>query len=243
MLRFNPSKPQLVVSLVELAQLAEAAAGLTSLDDISPDFEEAGIVTAEGVDPVAGSLAMVAVAPWRAAVIERFDGHKLTPLFVAWNPDGRATLSEPDDDGDVVISGTQVSLLPALLMQWLSLRSRPVPQDRRPIRTTTGVLDAAVSAGRPAEPTGDPDLDDLLDHWRLAWRANGSWGQQGCDIRLTIIDAAGLGVWMCDHQDLVDDEHRDIEVTLVPIGLGEALDGLGDVVTGRRSPAPAGAGG
>jgi hypothetical protein len=86
-------------------------------------------------------------------------------------------------------------------------------------------------------PTGDADLDDLMDNWRLAWRASGSYGDSDIDIHVTIVDAGERGVWRVEQPGRMADE--EVEVTLVPITIKEATALLGDVVTGRRSRQPA----
>jgi hypothetical protein len=236
MAEFNRALTQLVLEHDELVELAQVATGVLDVDEVSAELARAGMIDGGAVDPLAGSLAHVAIAPWRATVLERFDGLAMRPLFVGWHHDGRATLSEPNAEGHVVVTGTQLRLLPALVTQWLSLRPRPDPAGRRPIVTTTEILDRHIHAAGGADSTGDPDLDLLISHWRLAWRANGGWGAQRPDCRLTVVDAARLGVWIADHAERVGEEN--LEVTLVPATIKQALDRLGDVITGRTSPAP-----
>src|SRR5690606_32989580 len=107
----------------------------------------------------------VAVGPARSVVLERFDGATLTPLFVAWLPDGRATTSVPNADRDVVVTATELGLIRDQLRQWLAILDRPIVPGRERILTDTTVIDAAVSASG-VEATGDPRLDAVIAGWR-----------------------------------------------------------------------------
>ena len=234
---FNASLPRLVLTHDELIELARIATGVDAPATASTGLREAGLVDPElGVDPIAAKLAEVAVAAWRSVVLERFDGRTMTPLFVGWHPDGRATLSEPDAEGRVVVTGSQVQLLPALISQWLSLRARPELEGRTSIATTAGVIDTHINGGGGVEPTGDAALDGVIAKWRLSWRANGGYGESAPDISVTVVDTGDLGVWQVERSGAAGTP--DEVVTLVPITVKQALDLLGDVVTGRKSPAP-----
>lgn len=217
--------------LVDLARIATS----TDDPDVPADLVEAGLVDESGrVEPLVAAMATLAVAPVRATVIERFDGTVMKPLFVAWGASGRATLSEPDPQGNVVVTATQLRLVPALLLQWTNLQTRPEPGGRDPIVTTTGDLDALL---RPDQATAVPArLDDLADAWRLAWRATGSWGEHDADLSLTVVDAGADGVWVVDHPPRP--AGQDVPVTLEPVTVARTTELLGDVVTGRHLQPP-----
>ncbi|MFS0886836.1 hypothetical protein [Aeromicrobium sp. 179-A 4D2 NHS] len=223
---------QLTVGYDDLLLLAEVHAGTTAPGDVPGRLREAGIVEGTGLNPVAAGLVEIAVAPARSVVVERFDGASLTPLFIGWRPDGRATTSTPDADGQVVVTATEFPLVRDQLRQWLGIFDREIVPDRQPVATDTSVIDAAVSA-RGVRATGDAALDDVIEQWRLAWRASGNWAQRPVDASVTIVDAGTQGWYRVDHPPRTGDEQ--VDVTLVPLGLDEVLAVLGDVVTGRAS--------
>ncbi|MBY5161279.1 hypothetical protein [Salsipaludibacter albus] len=216
--------------LVDLAQLATGTASA-----VPEDLVDAGLVDPDGtVEPLVAAMATLAVAPVRATVVERFDGTVMKPLFVAWGAGGRATLSEPDAQGNVVVTATQLRLVPALLLQWTNLQARAEPEGRSPLTTTAHDLDALLRPGdgRPVPAA----LDRLADAWRLAWRATGSWGEHDADTVVTVVDTGTDGVWVVDHPPRSGDE--DVPVTLEPVTVARATELLGDVVTGRRADPP-----
>ena len=223
---------QLTVGYDDLLLLAQVHAGTTAARDVPGRLREAGLVEGTGLHPVAAGLVEVAVAPARSVVLERFDGESLTPLFVGWRPDGRATTSTPDADGAVVVSATEFTLLRDQLRQWLGILDREIPAERVPVVTDTSVIDAAVSM-RGVRATGAAALDAVLEGWRLAWRANGSLAERGVDSSVTVVDAGAQGWFRVDHPPRTGDET--VDVTLVPLDLAGVLEVLGDVVTGRAS--------
>lgn len=223
---------QLTIGYDDLLVLADVHAGGTSQGDAPGRLREAGLVTATGVHPTAAGLVEVAIGPARSVVIERFDGARLTPMFIGWMPDGRATTSVPSAEGAVVVTATEFGLLRDQLRQWLSVFDREVPADRRTIQTDTTVIDAAMSA-EGIEPSGDVDLDTIMEGWRLAWRANANWAQRPIDTTVTIVDAGPRGWYRVDHPPRTGNEV--VDVTLEPLDLAGVIEALGDVVTGRRS--------
>ncbi|MBC9227170.1 hypothetical protein GL325_12625 [Aeromicrobium sp. 636] len=223
---------QLTVGYDDLLLLAEVHAGTTAPGDVPARLRQAGLVGSAGLNPTAAGLVEVAVAPARSVVVERFDGSTLSPMFIGWLPDGRATTSAPDAEGAVVVTATEFGLLRDQLRQWLGIFHREVAGDRQVVTTDTTVLDAAVSA-RGVEPTGDAALDAIIENWRLAWRANGNWAQRGIDAGVTIVDAGGQGWYRVDHPPREGAEP--VDVTLVPLDLEAVLAALGDVVTGRAA--------
>lgn len=223
---------QLTVGYDDLLLLAEVHAGTIAPGDVPGRLREAGIVEGQGLHPVAAGLVEIAVAPARSIVVERFDGADLTPMFIGWRPDGRATTSSPDAEGQVVVTATEFSLLRDQLRQWLGLFDREIVADRQPVATNTTVIDAAVSA-RGVRATGDESLDAVIDQWRLAWRANGSWAQRPTDTGATIVDAGTQGWYRVDHPPREGAEQ--VDVTLEPLDLEAVVEVLGDVVTGRAS--------
>ncbi len=223
---------QLTISYDDLLVLAEVHSGRTAPADAPSRLRQAGLVGPGGVHPTAASLVEVAVGPVRSVVIERFDGSKLSPMFIGWMPDGRATTSVPDAAGAVVVTATEFGLLRDHLRQWLAVFDREVPADRKPVRTDTSVIDAAVSA-QGIELTGDATLDAVIAGWRLAWRANANWAERPIDITLTVVDAGPQGWYRVDHPPRTGQEV--VDVTLEPLSLAEVIETLGDVVTGRRS--------
>lgn len=223
---------QLTVGYDDLLLLAQVHAGTTSVRDVPGRLREAGLVEGTGLNPVAAGLVEVAVAPARSVVLERFDGESLTPLFVGWRPDGRATTSTPDAEGAVVVSATEFALLRDQLRQWLGILDREVPAGRASVVTDTSVIDAAVSA-RGVRATGDEALDAILENWRLAWRANGNWAERPVDTSVTIVDAGTQGWFRVDHPPRTGEET--VDVTLVPLDLAAVIEVLGDVVTGRAT--------
>lgn len=223
---------QLTVGYDDLLLLAEVHAGTRAPGDVPGRLREAGLVGPTGLHPTAAGLVEVAVAPARSVVVERFDGSTLSPMFIGWLPDGRATTSAPDAEGAVVVTATEFGLVRDQLRQWLGIFDREVAEDRQPVTTDTTVLDAAVSA-RGVQPTGDPGLDAIIENWRLAWRANGNWAQRPVDAGVTIVDAGTQGWFRVDHPPRTGTEP--VDVTLVPLDLEGALALLGDVVTGRTS--------
>lgn len=223
---------QLTIGYDDLLRLADVVAGTTAPGDVPARLREAGLVGPTGVHPVAASLVEVAVGPARSVVLERFDGATLTPLFVAWLPDGRATTSVPNADRDVVVTATELGLIRDQLRQWLAILDRPIVPGRERILTDTTVIDAAVSASG-VEATGDPRLDAVIAGWRLAWRAHGNWARREIDTSLTVVDAGPQGWLRVDHPPR--EGREPVPVTLVPLTLDEVLAQLGDVVTGRRA--------
>jgi len=223
---------QLTIGYDDLLLLAEVHAGTKAAGDVPGRLREAGLVEGTGLHPVAAGLVEVAVAPARSVVVERFDGASLTPMFIGWLPDGRATTSTPDESGAVVVSATEFTLLRDQLRQWLGIFDREIVPGRQPIATDTTVIDAAVTA-RGVRTTGDAALDEVMEGWRIAWRANGNWAQRPIDAGVTVVDAGTQGWYRVDHPPRTGNEP--VDVTLVPLDLEGVLDVLGDVVTGRRS--------
>lgn len=223
---------QLTIGYDDLVRLAQIHAGQATVADAPSRLREQGLVTSAGVHPTAANLVEVAVAPARSVVVERFDGATLTPMFIGWLPDGRATTSVPDAQGAVVVTATELGMLRDQLRQWLAIFDREVAEDRPLVRTDTTVIDAAMTLDG-VDPSGDPALDAILEAWRLAWRANANWAEQGIDESLTVVDAGAQGWYRVEHPARTGDEQ--VEVTLVPLDLQGVLDALGDVVTGRRS--------
>lgn len=236
MTRWEPETLTLTLDHTHLAELARLHRGLDPVGGASSTLVEAGLVGPGGVDELAGT---VAVGPLRASVVERFDGAALRPLFVGWVPDGDATVAGPDADGRVVVTGTQLRDLPDLLARWTGLDTAVDVEGRNPVRTTTPVIDAFVSG---AETTGevtdatDEELRAVVAGWRCGWRATGSWGDADADVGLTVVDAGDRGLWRVVHRGRRDAE--EVDVALVPVTVAAVLAGLGDVVTGRRSPRP-----
>ncbi|GAA3536707.1 hypothetical protein AFL01nite_11290 [Aeromicrobium flavum] len=223
---------QLTVGYDDLLLLAEVHAGATAPGDVPGRLREAGLVGPAGLNPTAAGLVEVAVAPARSVVVERFDGSTLSPMFIGWLPDGRATTSAPDAEGAVVVTATEFGLLRDQLRQWLGIFEREVADDRQTLSTDTTVIDAAVSA-RGVEATGVDALDEVIANWRLAWRANGNWAQRPIDASVTIVDAGTQGWYRVDHPPRHGAEP--VDVTLVPLDLDAVLTVLGDVVTGRNT--------
>ena len=223
---------QLTVGYDDLLLLAQVHAGTTAPGDVPGRLREAGLVEGTGLNPVAAGLVEIAVAPARSVVVERFDGADLTPLFIGWRPDGRATTSSPDAEGQVVVTATEFALLRDQLRQWLGIFDREIVAGREPVSTDTSVIDAAVSA-RGVRATGDAELDAVIGQGRLAWRANGNWAQRAVDAGVTIVDAGTQGWYRVDHPPRTGNEQ--VDVTLVPLDLEAVLEVLGDVVTGRAS--------
>lgn len=231
---------QMTVGYDDLLRVAEIHAGTAKADTATQAMRESGIVSGTRVDPVAAALTEVAVAPARSIVVERFDGAAIAPLFIGWLPDGRATISEADAAGDVVVRATEMSLLPGLLRQWLGLLDRELPAHRTVLRTDTAVIDAAMG-DRGNEPSGDDALDAVIEGWRVSWRAVGSWAipagvdaaAERVDASFTVVDAGHQGWWRVDHPQRLGDEV--VDVTLVPLTLAEVMEALGDVITGRGS--------
>lgn len=224
---------QLTIGYDDLLLLAEVHSGQKAPSDAPSRLRQAGLIGAGGVHPTAASLVEVAIGPVRSVVIERFDGSNLSPMFIGWMPDGRATTSVPDVDGSVVVTATEFALLRDQLRQWLAVFDRDVPTDRAPVRTDTSIIDAAVS-DRGVELTGDPALDAIVEGWRLAWRANANWAERPIDISLTIVDAGPQGWYRVTHPPRTGTEV--VDVTLEPLSLADVIETLGDVVTGRLSP-------
>lgn len=223
---------QLTVGYDDLIKLAEVHAGRIGPADAPTRLRQEGLVTATGVHPTAASLVEVAVGPARSIVVERFDGATLTPLFIGWMPDGRATTSTPDAEGAVVVTATELGLLRDQLRQWLAIFDREVAADRTAVGTNTTVIDAAMTIDG-VDPSGDPALDPILEGWRLAWRATGNWAEREVDATVTVVDAGSQGWYRVEHAPRTANE--EVAVTLVPLTLEEVVAALGDVVTGRRS--------
>lgn len=223
---------QLTVGYDDLLLLAQVHAGAAAVADLPGRLRQAGLAEGTGLHPVVAGLVEVAVAPARSVVVERFDGTSLTPMFLGWLPDGRATTSTPDAQGAVVVTATEFALLRDQLRQWLGILDREVVPGRAPVSTDTSVIDAAISS-RGVAPTGDDALDAVLEQWRLAWRANGNWAQREVDASVTVVDAGAQGWFRVDHPPRTGDET--VAVTLVPLDLAGVLAALGDVVTGRAS--------
>lgn len=221
---------QLTVGYDDLLRLASVHAGTLAPGDVPARLRDAGLVGPTGVQATAAELVEVAVAPARSIVVERFDGTTMSPMFVGWVPDGRAATSAPNADGDVVVTGTELSLLRDQLRQWLVLFDRRVEGERTTISTDTRVIDEAF-AGGGAPGTDDESLEEIIDHWQLAWRANANWAQRPIDATLTVVDAGPRGWYRVDHPPREGDEV--VAVSLVPIELVELISALGDVVTGR----------
>lgn len=230
--RLDETFLQLTVAYDDLITLAEVHAGRLAPGDAPSRLRQAELVTATGLHPTAAGLVEVAVMPARNVVVERFDGGALTPMFVGWLPDGRAATSVPDAAGDVVVTGTEVTLLRDQLRQWLAMFDREVAADRKVVTTNTTVIDAAMSVDG-VEPSGDESLDRVIAGWRLAWRATGNWAAREVDATVTVVDAGDQGWYRVEHPPRTGDEQ--VDVTLVPLSMDEALALLGDVITGRRS--------
>lgn len=223
---------QLTIGYDDLVRLAQIHSGQASAADAPTRLRQEGLVTTTGVHPTAANLVEVAVAPARSVVVERFDGSTLSPMFLGWMPDGRATTTVPDAEGAVVVTATELGLLRDQLRQWLAIFDREVAADRPTVQTNTTVIDAAMTQDG-VDPSGDPVLDAILEAWRLGWRANANWAERDIDASLTVVDAGSQGWYRVEHAPRTGDEQ--VDVTLVPLDLAGVLDALGDVVTGRRS--------
>ncbi|MFO6452036.1 MULTISPECIES: hypothetical protein [unclassified Aeromicrobium] len=230
--RLDETFLQLTVGYDDLIKLAEVHAGRVAPADAPTRLRQEGLVTSTGVHPTAASLVEVAVGPARSVVVERFDGATLSPLFIGWMPDGRATTSAPDAEGAVVVTATELGLLRDQLRQWLAIFDREVPAERPTVTTNTTVIDAAMTL-EGVDPSGDADLDPVLEGWRLAWRATGNWAERDVDATVTVVDAGPQGWYRVEHAPRTGTE--EVAVTLAPLTLDEVVSALGDVVTGRGS--------
>ncbi len=133
----------------------------------------------------------------------------------------------------MAVTGTRLRDVPDLLARWTGLDTAVDVEGRIPMQTTTSLVDALVSGGEVAEGKAE-GLEGLVAAWRSGWRATGNWGDADADVGLTVVDAGDRGLWRVVHGGRRDVE--EVDVALVPVTVAVVLAGLGDVVTGRRSP-------
>ncbi len=234
MTMFSTPLRQLVVEPDDLVTLSNIAAGTQPLESAPNHFADSGIADVHGLDPLAAAMASTAVSPDRAVHLERIAGHYHHAMWVGWERDGRAVMSSYDVGGDVVVSGTQLSMLPVLIMQWLGLRPRPAADDRVPLTVSRCEMETrAATQHDRLDDRDDRDHLDLVLTSNLSWKAFGVWRGGTIDAELTVVDGGTSGLWsvVCD-----GDRGRDDEViTFVPIDAQRAAELLGDVVTGRTA--------
>ncbi len=242
-MRFDRNRARLELTNDELKTLVRLAVGDVDAATCDESWSAEGIVDGSRVHPVAAGMAIVAVEPDRGVAIERFDGKEMAPLWIGFDEHGRATLTEPTTDGRISIVATQISLMPALVIQALRLNpAKPRGDGRAAMTVTAGDIDdvlAQLGSGAPETPTGEdpPVIESLLSSFDSAWRATGSWRGQPGDLSMTILDAGSHGLWLVDtdrERDAVAD--RETPVCLTPVTVAEVTSVLGDVVTGRTTP-------
>ncbi|MDH4280252.1 MAG: hypothetical protein OEW83_19465, partial [Acidimicrobiia bacterium] len=187
-MQFDPIRAILAASSDELGRLLEVVipesrdshppeapdrepSDVTTVGALTPgereQWEDSGIMVDGSPDPTVVGLVSVLARPARSVVIERFCRNIVIPLFVAWGPHGRATLTDGIPGGDVTIQATSFDLLAPLLMQALHLHRGIEAGDRRkPIVTTAGALEALFdpdirAAGGNGPDPADRSHDDL----------------------------------------------------------------------------------
>ena len=261
-MNYDPIRGILAASSEELGRLLEVAIPQTRTDDPAGteptgppaalteaerrEWTGAGVLLDDVVHPTVLGMVTVLARPVRSVVIERFSRNVVIPLFVAWGPQGRATLTDGIPGGDVTVQATSFDLLAPLVMQALHLhRGIPAPEDRRSITTTAGAMEEWFDpeAGF-AEAGGDGLPGELAANLRFAWRASGGWPGGEVDTSVTAFSAGPLGLWTVSHRGQQQGDGAakapspDTEVVMRPTTVSALTARLGDVITGREAAAP-----
>ncbi len=217
-------------------------ATLVATDDELEDLAARAGRGDESLHPTVAGIVVVLGAPARSVVIERFERGLVAPLFVAFDRQGRAVVT--DGAGDVAgkaalsMTATHLELLPALLSQALRLHTGLPAAGRHPLAATAGQIEAAMAGGEAAGVT-EPGLAAVLAEMTHGWRASGCWAEAEIDRSVTVMSAGDKGLWHVDRGTadlgpvpIGPDDRLDLR----PVTVAEARALLGDVVTGRRAP-------
>ena len=224
---------RLRLTIAELDQLVGAVGGTIRPPD---QWHDGGVLVEGAVHPAVAAMAMVAVAPHRWTVIERFDTEQAAPTRIGWQSSGMATVTEVAGD-QVTISSTSLELLPSVATQLLRLN----PSRRRvggsSITTTAGVIDdtivAVASARRPATSSLGT-LVSVLTRFVSGWRTTGGWRGRPADSTMTVLDAGAAGLWEVEYTLADGVARRSTEVGLRSAASADLLVSLGEVITGRH---------
>lgn len=223
-------------------------ATLVATDDELVDLTARAGRGDESLHPTVAGIMAVLGAPARSVVIERFDRGLVAPLFVAFDRQGRAVVTEGAGDvgGKAALSmtATHVELLPALLSQALRLHAGLPAASRHPLAATAGQIEAAMAGGAVAGVAGvagvaEPGLAAVLAAMTHGWRASGCWAEAEIDRSVTVMSAGDEGLWHVDRGaadlgpvPIGPDDRLDLR----PVTVAEARALLGGVITGRRAP-------
>lgn len=227
-MQFDRNRSTLTATQQQVDELAQHVA---SSGTIKPEWSEAGLTsrTTNELEPTVAGIVQILGNPTRSVVIEQFDGALVELLFIAWDSNGRATITSGGPDDVLVSTATEIGLLPSLLAQRLRMGSSEAA-DGGPLETTAGMFEAALA--QTAEAATNDRLGQVLSALRHGWRASGSWPHQDTDRSVTVFSAGEFGLWKVDRP--LSTMSPDTPVTLEPIDQKTAIALLGDVITGRR---------
>lgn len=238
---FDKSRATIIGTPTEIDSLA--AYSLTHTEGpLEQEWIDGGLAKVAGsdqqrsLDPTVAGILEVSAQPIRSVIIERFDGEIVTVSFVSWDSHGRVVMTEGAGEELLALTATEMSLLPSLLAQSLRLSAATIRGVGDPVEVTAAQIDAMFtgqahetgSENSNAEHTG---IEDVLDSFRHAWRASGSWTGEETDTSLTVFSAGEQGLWRVNRPD--GERSPDMLIGIEPIDRQIAIDALGDVVTGR----------
>jgi len=243
--------------LEELSGLVAAGADPAVIDT----WLEAGLVATADVGcsgeqtlvhPTLAGIAALLGRPDRTITIERFsptagDG-QVAVMFLSWDRQGRCIINDGVGNDQLLVTASQVRLLPGLLSQALRINPDAPTSALAPFSTTAAAVagvfepDANPTTDEPANTSDAIDLSFIgdLSH---AWRATGAWANQHPDSSLTVFNSISQGLWSLSHSAAAGGSRPSPEtaVELNPLSPASVLQQLGRVVTGAKVPASIGA--
>ncbi len=244
---YDPIRSCVTATAAELETLSSlVAAGADPA--VVDTWLEAGLVATEPGDdeqstlihPTLAGIASLLGRPDRTITIERFaaaaDGGHVDVIVVAWDRHNRCIITEGVGDDRLLVTASQMKLLPALLSQALRINPDSLTSELPAVSTTAAAV-AAVFDPKGKANTTTEGLE-FVAHISHAWRATASWVDQGTDSWLTVFHSAAEGFWSLGHNTAVGEALvPDTLVELSPLGPAEVLHRLGQVITGSAATA------
>lgn len=233
---YDPIRSTVLATTEELDQLSRLINDGLDLTD-TETWRQAGFLETEAVSdgqatvlvhPVLAGIAMLVARPTRSVIVERFAEGLVAVLFVSWDQSGRAIVTEGTDDDRLLITATQLKLLPGLLSQSLRINPDAPTSPMQKVTTTAADIGSLFDAGAPA--SGDDGIGFMADISH-GFRASAS----NPNASLTVFYSVTEGFWSVRHGDQVAGAtvSPKTKVTLEPLSPGDVLGRLGDVITGR----------
>ncbi|MGH9245813.1 MAG: ESX secretion-associated protein EspG [Acidimicrobiales bacterium] len=201
-------------------------------------LRETGLLSDDGVAPLARHLLAIFTEPLIELHIETFVVSGLRHHRVAIHPDG-AVVSGPTDDGEIELVAVPLRDLVPRLLRYLRLGPRRPPAWTTPISVPASVLPEVATA--PAVTFGDgvgalvgagmtedeaETVAYVLLERRLSFRATSLWAPgpgESASRTVTVVDGGKMGVWFSEPD--LSSGTTTLTPTTVP-AVGDALVGL-----------------